>query len=266
MNKEIYNTLKNRIIHLDCEPETILKEQELAAEFGVSRTPLRTVLFRLELELVIGAMAFARMSSDQIQRFKELETECSALKSEKAPKKLSSIDMENKQIFHQAADNPFLAKMSEHLYALTYRLWYFALLSSADEKNRYNEINPDIDKRTCGYHRRQEAVTKSTAHLVPMVKKALDMGVRAKHVLMDSWFSMPSVIADLREHIHVICMLKDHPRWCYEYQGKKLRLSDLYGKLKKKRGRAKVKAQAIVALSNGKQAKIIFVSCDKKRG
>jgi hypothetical protein len=142
----------------------------------------------------------------------------------------------------------------------------FALLSSADKKNRYNEINPDIDKRTCGYHRRQEAVTKTTAHLVPMVKRALDMGVRAKYVLMDSWFSMPSAIADLREHIHVICMLKDHPKWLYEYQGKKLRLSELYGKLKKKRGRSKIKAQAIVTLSNGKQAKIIFVSCDKKRG
>ena len=71
----------------------------------------------------------------------------------------------------------------------------FALLSSADKKNRYNEINPDIDKRTCGYHRRQEAVTKTTAHLVPMVKRALDIGVRAKYVLMDSWFSMPSAIA-----------------------------------------------------------------------
>ncbi|WP_020590053.1 IS4 family transposase [Desulfobacter curvatus] len=142
----------------------------------------------------------------------------------------------------------------------------FALLSSADKKNRYNEINPDIDKRTCGYHRRQEAVTKSTVDLVPMVKRALDMGVQAEHVLMDSWFSMPSVIADLREHIHVICMLKDHPKWFYEYQGKKLRLSELYGKLKKNRGRAKVKAHAIVTLSNGKQAKIIFVSCDKKRG
>nr|WP_320017105.1 transposase [uncultured Desulfobacter sp.] len=80
----------------------------------------------------------------------------------------------------------------------------FALLSSADKKNRYNEINPDIDKRTCGYHRRQEAVTKTTAHLVPMVKRALDIGGRAKYVLMDSWFSMPSAIADLREHIHVI--------------------------------------------------------------
>ncbi len=107
----------------------------------------------------------------------------------------------------------------------------FALLSSANKKNRYNEINPAIDKRTCGYHRRQEAITKTTEHLVPMVKRALDMGVRAKYVLMDSWFSMPSAIAALREHIHVICMLKDHPKWFYEYQGKKLRLSGLYWKL-----------------------------------
>ncbi|WP_435050810.1 IS4 family transposase [Desulfotignum balticum] len=142
----------------------------------------------------------------------------------------------------------------------------FALLSSADKKNRYNEINPDIDKRTCGYHRRLEAITKTTEHLVPMIKRALDNGVRAKYVLMDSWFSMPSAIAALREHIHVICMLKDHPKWFYQYQGRKLRLSDLYKKLKKKRGRAKVKAQAIVTLSNGKQAKVVFVPCDKKRG
>ncbi|NDY74027.1 hypothetical protein DO021_17085 [Desulfobacter hydrogenophilus] len=258
MNKEIYNTLKNRIIHLDCEPETILKEQELAAEFGVSRTPLRTVLFRLELELVIGAMAFARMSSDQIQRFKKLETECSALKSEKAPKKLSSIDMENKQIFHQAADNPFLAKMSEHLYALTYRLWSFALLSSADEKNRYNEINPDIDKRTCGYHRRQEAVTKSTAHLVPMVEKALDKGVRAKHVLMDSWFSMPSVIADLREHIHVICMLKDHPKWCYEYQGKKLSCPTSMGNRRKNEDEQSSKPKRLLLFPTASRQKLFL--------
>ena len=142
----------------------------------------------------------------------------------------------------------------------------FILLSSADKKNRYNEISPDIDKRTCGYQRRQEAVTKSTAHLVPMVKRALDIGVRAKYVLMDSWFSMPSAIADLREHIHVICMLKDQPKWLYEFKGKKLKLSDLYKKLKKKRGRAKIKAEVVVSLSNGKSAKIIFVPCDKKRG
>lgn len=142
----------------------------------------------------------------------------------------------------------------------------FALLSSAEKKNRYNEINPKIDKRTCGYHRRQEAVTKSTVHLVPMVKRALAMGVQARYIVMDNWFSMPSAIAGLREHIHVICMLRDHPRWYYEYQGKKLRLSDLYRKLKKKRGRAKVKAHAVVALPNGKRAKIVFVPCNTNRG
>lgn len=171
MNQDIYNALKDRIIHLDYAPGTILKEQELAAEFGVSRTPLRTVLFRLEwehlikilprtgifvmelelstitnvfqarleLEAVIGAMAFARLSAQQIQRFKELEAECSLVKPEKAPKKLAGIDMENKQIFHEAAGNPFLAEMSERLYALTYRLWYFNLLKM-DPANWGNEV------------------------------------------------------------------------------------------------------------------------------
>ena len=104
----------------------------------------------------------------------------------------------------------------------------FALLSSAKKDNRYNEINPDIDKRTSGYKRRQEAITKSTKLLEPMVKRALDTGIKAKYLLMDSWFSMPSVIATLREHIHIICMLKDHPKWFYEYDGKKLRVSELY--------------------------------------
>jgi len=142
----------------------------------------------------------------------------------------------------------------------------FALLSSAKEKNRYNEINPDIDKRTCGYQRRKEAITKSTELLEPMVKRAINMGIRAKYLVMDSWFSMPSTISTLRQHIHIICMLKDNPKWLYEYNGKKLRLKDLYGKLKKKRGKAKIKASVIVTLTDGKKARVIFVPCDKKRG
>jgi len=77
---------------------------------------------------------------------------------------------------------------------------------------------------------------------------------------------MPSVISTLRQNIHIICMLKDHPKWLYEYNGKKLRLKDLYSKLKKKRGKAKIKASVLVTLTDGNKAKIIFVPCDKKRG
>lgn len=142
----------------------------------------------------------------------------------------------------------------------------FALLSSKEKKNRYTEIAKSLDKRTCGYKRRKEAMTKSTQLMEPMLKRALAKGIKAKHLLMDSWFSAPSIIATLREHIHIICMLKDHPNWFYEYKGKKLRLRDLYSKLKKKRGKAKIKASVIVKLPNGKDARIIFVLSDKERG
>jgi len=112
----------------------------------------------------------------------------------------------------------------------------FAILSSPNEKNRYNGITKALDKRTCGYRRRQEAMTKSTDLLEPMVKRALSAGIRAKYLLMDSWFSAPSIISALRQHVDIICMLKDHPNWRYEYKGHKLRLRDLYSKLSKKRG------------------------------
>ncbi len=143
----------------------------------------------------------------------------------------------------------------------------FILLSSADESNRYQEITKkDLDKRTCGYKRRLEAITKSTLLLEPMVKRALNAGIKAKYVLMDSWFSAPSIIETLREHLHVICMLKDQATWYYVVDGKKLRLSDVYGKLKKRRGKAKIKASTIVETTSGKKVKIVFVASTKKRG
>jgi len=142
----------------------------------------------------------------------------------------------------------------------------FALLSSAEEKNRYVEVDSRVDKRSCGFKRRQEAMTKTTDLLEPMVERAIRSGVRAKYLLMDSWFSMPVVISTLRRHIDIVCMLKDQATWFYGYNGKRLRLRDLYSKLKKRRGKARVKARVQVKLSDGNSAKIIFVSCDKDRG
>lgn len=142
----------------------------------------------------------------------------------------------------------------------------FALLSSHTKKNRYMEEAYSVHERSSGGLRRKEAVQKATEVIGPMVERALRLGVQAKYILMDSWFSMPSLISSLRQQLHVICMLKDHPKWTYEYEGKKLRLSDFYRKLTKKKGKAKVKANVVIKLSDGKYARIIFVSCDKKRG
>ena len=50
MNREIYRTIKNRILFLEYNPGQILNENTLAEEFGVSRTPLREVLSKLVWE------------------------------------------------------------------------------------------------------------------------------------------------------------------------------------------------------------------------
>lgn len=68
----------------------------------------------------------------------------------------------------------------------------FALLSSSKKKYRYQEASKKCDKRTCGGKRRQEAVTKATDLVTPMIERALRAGINAKYVLMDSWFGVPS--------------------------------------------------------------------------
>ena len=160
MNQQIYNDLKTRIIYLEYAPGAILNEQELAQGFGVSRTPLRTVLARLEwehlvkilprtgvqvaemelntitnvfqarLELddVIGTMAAKSFSMQGLKRMDEFIARCKDLVDHKDPKLLGDLDMEVKQLFCEAAANPFLEEMSQQLYMLTFRLWYFTML------------------------------------------------------------------------------------------------------------------------------------------
>jgi DNA-binding GntR family transcriptional regulator len=54
--QRIYRTLLDRICLLDYPPGARLSEEELAAEFAISRTPLRKVLARLEAEGLIGSV------------------------------------------------------------------------------------------------------------------------------------------------------------------------------------------------------------------
>lgn len=51
--EQIYQVLRERICLLDLEPGERLPEEALAAEFGVSRTPIRQVLDRLEFERLV---------------------------------------------------------------------------------------------------------------------------------------------------------------------------------------------------------------------
>jgi DNA-binding GntR family transcriptional regulator len=178
MNIDIYKQLHQRILFIEYEPGQILKEQTLAKEFGVSRTPLRTVLFRLEwehlikilprtgvqvtelelnriisvyqarleLEDVIGRMAAERFAPTHFDQLDRLLKACEPLLSDKDPKALAAIDFSIKKLFHEAAGNPYLTEMSERLYALTFRLWYYNMIkmSTADWREEVISVQKEL--------------------------------------------------------------------------------------------------------------------------
>jgi len=141
----------------------------------------------------------------------------------------------------------------------------FALLSSTDPCNRYQGVTKDLDRRSCGAKRRREAMIKSTALLAPMVRRALEAGVKARYLLMDSWFGMPAIISVLRPLIPVICMVKRTPKILYGFKGKRLTLDGIYCELKKRRGRAKILSSTVVTMNDGQPARVVFVRDRRKK-
>jgi hypothetical protein len=141
----------------------------------------------------------------------------------------------------------------------------FSLGSSANEKSRIQGITKAVDKRTCGYKRRMEAVCKTTDLLAVMIKRVLAAGITADYILMDSWFSFPAVVATLSRELPVICMLKNMPKVFYKYEGQYYTLGRLYNRIRKRPGRAKILASVIVETKPGQRAKIVFVRHRHKR-
>ena len=140
-----------------------------------------------------------------------------------------------------------------------------SLLSSAKEKSRLAPMRDDLDKRTNGYKRRQESIRKSTDVLVDLVSLAMTAGIKARHLLFDSWFAFPGTIRKIRAlGMHTVCMLKDMPKIYYTFEERQVTLKVLYKLLRKRPGRAKVLASCLVAIGNDDKgqpvpAKIVFV-------
>ncbi|KYH30050.1 transposase DDE domain protein [Clostridium tepidiprofundi DSM 19306] len=141
----------------------------------------------------------------------------------------------------------------------------FTLLSSEKEKNRICPINSTIDKRTNGYKIRTEAVKKAPEVMIDLLKQAAAYALPATYVLFDSWFTYPKTLIKILElNLHTIAMVKAMPKVFYTYEGKKYNLRSLYSTIKKKRGKAKIKASVIVEIGQDShatpiKAKIVFV-------
>jgi hypothetical protein len=135
----------------------------------------------------------------------------------------------------------------------------FAMLSSAKEKNRYNEVNSAVDKRTHGYKRRKEAMEKKPQAAINMIANALKHGVRADYILMDSWFTNePFIKAIMALNLDVIGMVKDIKQR-YWYHNKLYTLRDLAKAVPHAGNGSDIMGSLTVKTKDGIPVKLVFV-------
>lgn len=138
----------------------------------------------------------------------------------------------------------------------------FALLSSL--KSLIHGISNQIDKRTCGYRRRKEAFLPAPTVTIDMIDRALDAGVDASYVLMDSWFTHAPLVNAIRDRgLDVIGMVKAG-RQRYETGELRVDLQTLYQQAKPVKSNCKGILRSITTqLVPGIRVKVVFV---RRRG
>lgn len=156
--EEIYNILKSRIIKLEYEPGLVLNEQDLAEEFNISRTPIRTVFQKLnyddliiitprigarvspinyeklksifeltrELDSLAAAMAVDKISESGIKKMEKIIEKLKEYKIENDYQKAINLDQDFHDIVHDSCGNAELKKILEKLHYHTERLWHYS--------------------------------------------------------------------------------------------------------------------------------------------
>lgn len=134
----------------------------------------------------------------------------------------------------------------------------FNMLSSSNRSNRYQEVCEGIDHRTNGYKACKESMLQKTEAAVLLVQRALNAGIKADYVLMDTWFTTEPMLKELlKTGIDVIGMVKQMKQR-YSYQGKLYTLPELR-KFMQMDGPQNVFGSLVVATKSGIPVKIVFV-------
>jgi hypothetical protein len=140
----------------------------------------------------------------------------------------------------------------------------FIMLSSAKRVNRFCEMKERLSKRTQGYKRRMEALSRKPDAVVALLDRALAAGFSADVVLMDSWFTQAPLLRELTSKgLHVIGMVKDMKQR-YQFGSNRLTLRDLYAQLPKNPS-AEILGSVIVYTACGLPIKLVFVQNRNRR-
>lgn len=171
----IYNSLRERITLLQYPPGARLDIDALAREFKVSRTPIRSVLQRLENEGLamtrhgVGTMV-TEIDVDYVRRtmqlrihlaeligtltpnqpdeklfdlLENLQRECQAVGETPSAETFASIDMRLHACKCRLIGNEVLRVIHDELYHRTTRLWFY-LMPYMDQKLEFGIVRDDV--------------------------------------------------------------------------------------------------------------------------
>jgi DNA-binding GntR family transcriptional regulator len=176
--------LKKRIILLEYEPGAVLREKEIMEEFGVSRTPVRESLMRLEMDGLVriiphvgtfvsdisfqqlkdvfeirsflvrlsGQLAAARVNEEELSEIREC---IGRMKAANDPRTLMRIDGELHEIINRATKNEVLVKILSTLHDQAVRIWTF----SPAETNYWNGLVEEFEEIAAALEKHDEEAT-----------------------------------------------------------------------------------------------------------
>ena len=161
----VYTELKRRIVLIEYEPGQVLREKDLIEEFGVSRTPIREALIRLETEGLVriipssstmvtevsfqnlkdvfevrsylirlaGELAASRIDDEELASLRSI---VESMRTETDPKGFMGLDLQFHDQVNRATKNDVLAHMLETLRNQSVRIWAF----SQDMDDYYDQL------------------------------------------------------------------------------------------------------------------------------
>jgi DNA-binding GntR family transcriptional regulator len=171
----IYKEIRDRICLLKYPPGMALKEKELADEFGVSRTPIRGILQRLEFEglvsgefggnsivtfvdirslkqvyalrlrlaEIVGELSSQRVPADRITALASLLEEFETMRDQFDPVQLARLYNRFHEEMLELIGNQPLRQISDQLFHQTARVW-LQILPELDWKEEVNYICEEL--------------------------------------------------------------------------------------------------------------------------
>lgn len=161
LSERAYSELRDKIVRLDYSPGDVLREEELRAELGIGRTPIREALQRLERDHFVTVVPrqgifVAGIGIDELAMLFETRlvlepyaAQLAALRgtpehwdamavaldersTDTSPEELLAIDRRCHELMWQAAGNRFLTDTLDMMYAQSDRLWHQYLSEVAE--------------------------------------------------------------------------------------------------------------------------------------